>query len=225
MTDQTKSMDSKSIQTAIAKAEGDLETLTTLMDDLQAEQRKLAALATLGLLEGGKAGRQKDVAEEIALVQARQTELRTGIDGAREVLERTLTEEAAAQAKADWEEAEALLTQALDVAQAAQAALEETGSKYAELTDLIDRAASLGGKHTSAMIRHLVTGWRDHLELAKLFPLVLRNAGGPDHEITPTYICITRPHDAPKIEAKVADYVQRFAEARARTEADRRRGE
>ncbi|TWA87133.1 hypothetical protein FBY14_110174 [Azospirillum brasilense] len=222
MTDQTKSMDSKSIQAAIAKAEGNLETLTTLMDDLQAEQRKLAALATLGLLEGAKAGRQKEVAEEIALVQARQTELRTGIDGARELLERTLTEEAAAQAKADWEEAEALLKQAGEVARAAQAALENAGSKYSELSNLIERAVSLGCQHVPAQHRYAMADLGRCLELAELFALALRNAGGPDHKIVPTYVCAAHPHAAPTIETAVAGCIRKFAEARGHAEANDR---
>ena len=223
MSTETEPKESTRLRAAIAKAETERAELTEALDILEDEQRKTATLATVGLLSESKAARLQEIPGEIAAVKARRDQLTAGIEGAGELLTAALAEEAAAQAKADWDEAEALLTQAREVAKAAQTALEEAGSKYAELTDLIDRAASLGGKHTSAMIRHLVTSWRDHLELAKLFPLVLRNAGGPDHEITPTYICVTRPQTAPKIEAKVADYVQRFAEARTRTEADRRR--
>lgn len=222
MTTPTDLMESARIQAAIAKAETERAELTEALAILEDEQRKAATLATVGLLSESKAARLQEIPGEIATAKARRDQLTAGIEGARELLAAAMAEEASAQAKADWEEAEALLERAGEVARAAQEALEMAGGKYSELNDLIERAASLGGQHTRAALRHLATDWRRHLELAELFPLVLRNAGGPDHEILPTYVSAALPHVAPTIEAKVAGYVRQFAEARSRSEASDR---
>ncbi|KAA0688485.1 hypothetical protein [Azospirillum brasilense] len=229
MTTETEPKESARIQAAIAKAETERAELTEALDILEDEQRKAATLATVGLLSESKAARLREIPGEIATAKARRDQLATGIEGARELLAAALAEEAAAQAKADWDEAEALLTQALDVAKAAQAALEEAGAKYSELTDLIDRAVTLGRQHVHAHLRYGMASLGENLELAKLFPLVLSNAGGPNNEIFPTYVSVVRPRSAPTIEAKVAECTRRLAEMRAetrtRTEADRRRVE
>ncbi|MGY0790094.1 hypothetical protein ACW7BJ_12015 [Azospirillum argentinense] len=225
MTTPTELKESTRLQTAIAKAETERAELTEALDILEDEQRKAATLATVGLLSESKAARLQEIPGEIATAKARRDQLTAGIEGARELLTAALVEEAAAQAKADWDEAEALLSRALDVAKAAQTALDEAGSKYSDLNDLIDRAVTLGRQHVTAHLRYGMADLGERLELAKLFPLVLRNAGGPNHEISPTYVSSAHPQHAPTIEAKVTECVRRFAEMRTRTEADRRRGE
>ncbi|WP_298372673.1 hypothetical protein [Azospirillum sp.] len=206
MTDQT-AQNSQDIRSAIAKAQNDLNTLAPVIADLQAEQRKLAALATLGMLTAAKADRQREVGEEIAAMKARQDELATGIDAAGEFLDKALETERVAKAKADWDEAEALLIQARGVAVAVQKALEESGARFAELEGLLEEAASLAKPHMEPVSSRsqLDAGG---LFLCDLIGLVLKDAGGPDFDREVPYV--PRPGRAPSVESVVNRHIRNF---------------
>lgn len=210
MTDQT-APNSQDIRSAIAKAQNDLNTLAPAIADLQAEQRKLAALATLGMLTAAKADRQREVGEEIAAMKARQDELATGIDAAGEFLEKALETERVAKAKSDWDEAEALLIQAQDVADATQKALKEVGARFAELEGLLEDAASLAKPHMKQV------GSRSLLDLSGLrlgdaFGLILKEANGPDFGCAKPYGYL--PGNAPDIKSIVSRHARSFAQWR-----------
>lgn len=210
MTDQTEPT-SHDIREAIAKAQRELDTLAPVIADLQAEQRKLAALATIGMLPDAKAARQREAADEIAAIQVRRSELTAGIEGAQEFLCRALEAEEVAKAKADWSEAEALLAQAQDVAAAAQKALEEAGARYGELDGLLKKAASLAKPHMQPVgSRSLLDS--DWLQLGNLFGLVLKAAGGPGFGASVSYV--ERPGIPPTIASVIARHAQRFLERR-----------
>ncbi|MCG5240865.1 hypothetical protein ACIU1J_05470 [Azospirillum doebereinerae] len=214
MTEQTETTEltSQAIRAGIAKAQSELDTLAPVIADLQAEQRKLAALATIGMLTDAKAARQREVADEIAMMQNRRTELAAGIEGAGEFLLRALETERVAQAKADWAEAEALLMQAQSVAAAAQKALEVAGANFAKLEGLLEEAASLAKPHVIPTSRSQLDAGQLHL--SGLFGLVLKEANGPDFDCDVPYV--PRPGRAPTIESVVARHVRRLLEWRDR---------
>lgn len=224
MTDQpetTEELTSQAIRDGIAKAQHELDTLTPVITDLQAEQRKLAALATVGLLTGAKVDRQREVVEELATLQARKTDLAAGIEGAQEFLHRALETERIAKAKADWAEAEALLAEALVVADEAEVATEQAGARFAKLEGLLEEAAALARPHLQPVSsRSLLDA--EYLKLTDAVGLILKTAGGPAFDFDMPYGY--RPGDVPSLKSKIADYARRFAEQRDRQDWNERQG-
>lgn len=212
MTERTE-LTSQDIRDGIAKAQSELDQLTPVIADVQVEQRKLAALATVGMLTAAKAARQVEVNEELYAMQVRQSELKTGIEGARELLEQALEAERIAAAQAGWDNAEQLLAKSQEVAVAAQKALEEAGALYAELDHLLKEAADSAKPHMQTV------GSRSQLDanplhLGDLFGLVLKDAGGPNFDRDVPYVA--RPGRAPTIESVIAGHVRRFMSLRDR---------
>jgi hypothetical protein len=224
MTDQpeTTELTSQAIREGIAKAQHELDTLSPVIADLQAEQRKLAALATVGLLTGPKVDRQREVVDELATLQARKTDLAAGIEGAQEFLHRALETERIAKARADWNEAEALLAEAQLVAVGAQKALEEAGALFAKLESLLEEAASLAKPHMQPVSSRSTLD-PERLKLTDVVGLILKTAGGPTFPFDMPYGY--RPGDVPSIKSKVAGHARQFADWRERQDWNERQGD
>lgn len=221
MTDQpeTTELTSQAIREGIAKAQHELDTLSPVIADLQAEQRKLAALATVGLLTGPKVDRQREVVDELATLQARKTDLAAGIEGAQEFLHRALETERIAKARADWSEAETLLVEAQQVAVATQEALVLAGARFAKLEGLLEEAATRAKPHLQPVSSRSLLD-PDYLKLTDAVGLILKTAGGPAFNFQMPYGY--RSGDVPSIKSKVADYARRFVEQRDRQDWNER---
>lgn len=215
MTDQpeTTELTSQAIREGIAKAQHELDTLAPVIADLQAEQRKLAALATVGLLAGAKVDRQREVVDELATLQARKTDLAAGIEGAQEFLHRALETERIAKARADWSEAEALLVEAQMVAVAAQKALEEAGARFIELESMLNEAASLAKPHMQPTTSRSSLD-PEGLRLGQLFGMVLKAAKGPDFQCNVWYV--NNPWAPPSIASVIDRHARTFEDWRDR---------
>lgn len=200
----TELTNSQRIQDAISKASGEREALAVLLTDLQAEQRKLAAVRTIGALSDAQAARLDEVTKEIAEKQARHTEIGDAITGASAMLSEAQEEERAAVEGAIWDAAESKLKAAEQAAGEAHRALLEAGARYSDCQLFLQEAY----RDVARIVRpHLLT----HLQppdLKAYFGHALAFSGGPDYGARVWHLDRCQP--PPPLDAVVAGHAARF---------------
>ena len=205
----TEPTNSQRLQAAIAKANAEREALVVLIGDLQAEQRKLSALATIDALDDVQTARLAAVAVEISEKQARHAEVGNAVAGAREMLTQALKEERAAIADAGWSVAEAKLIEAQATARELDDLLQRAGRHYGKVQQLLQEAFR-------AVLPHVGENTALHLQppdgLQKVVGQSLRGSGGPDFGGGRWFLDYSQPD--PSLEWVVSDHTRRFMNRR-----------